>query len=228
MNHQNQAKNEYTPYQDFQDNSANDVQGNSDNSDTASLASRVKLIRKHYALSQHQFAKRIGRTKGYISNVENGHAGMSKATIISVAAEFGVSEDWLRSGLGEMFASSSSTDERERTAVDTVDQMTRMPVNTLAIARRIREVRKSAGLTQSEFASTLGYTKDQISRIETGNVRPSVRLLGAVSREYKVSVDWLRTGDAGKLDPVDDRLIAWLREYPEIARELRVIAGLDE
>ena len=28
-------------------------------------------------------------------------------------------------------------------------------------------------------------------------------------------------------DPVDDRLIAWLREHPEIARELRNRGGLD-
>ena len=42
-----------------------------------------------------------------------------------------------------------------------------------------------------------------------------------------LSLDWLRTGEADERDPVDDRLIEWLRKNPEIARELRIKAGLD-
>ena len=44
---------------------------------------------------------------------------------------------------------------------------------------------------------------------------------------------WLETGEADERDPVDDRLdrlyrlIEWLRLNPEIARELRIKAGLD-
>ena len=48
-----------------------------------------------------------------------------------------------------------------------------------------------------------------------------------MSREFEVGVDWLRTGKADERDPVDDRLIEWLRKNPEIARELRVKGGLD-
>jgi hypothetical protein len=48
-----------------------------------------------------------------------------------------------------------------------------------------------------------------------------------VSREFKVSFLWLRTGEADERDPVDDRLIEWLRRNPEISRELRIRGGLD-
>ena len=49
----------------------------------------------------------------------------------------------------------------------------------------------------------------------------------SVAEKFKVSVDWLRTGEADKRDPVDDRLIEWLRLNPDVARELRIKAGLD-
>ena len=42
-----------------------------------------------------------------------------------------------------------------------------------------------------------------------------------------VSVDWLKAGKADERDPVDDRLIKWLRENPDVARKLRNKAGLD-
>ena len=42
-----------------------------------------------------------------------------------------------------------------------------------------------------------------------------------------VSYLWLRTGEAEERDPVDDRLIEWLRRNPEVARELRIRGGLD-
>ena len=68
-----------------------------------------------------------------------------------------------------------------------------------------------------------------MSNVERGKYIPSDRFLGVVAREFKVSVDWLRTGQTGEADerdPVDDSLIEWLRKNPEIARELRVKAGL--
>lgn len=49
--------------------------------------------------------------------------------------------------------------------------------------------------------------------------------------EYStVSYEWLRTGEGmfnAVADPVDDKLIEWLRRNPEIARELRIRGGLD-
>ena len=167
-------------------------------------------MRTYFALSQEQFAKKIGRTKGYISNIENGHAGMSSSTISSICSAFAVREEWLRDGIGEMFLP-----EREAHEVSREE-----------IGRRIREVRKKEGLTQSEFADWIACHKNQVSNVERGKYIPSDRFLGVVAREFKVSVDWLRTGEADERDPVDDSLIEWLRKNPEIARELRVKAGL--
>ena len=173
------------------------------------MKDRIKTLRQYFALTQEQFAKKIGRTKAYISNIENGHAGMSTMTVSSICSAFSVREEWLRDGTGEMFLP-----EQE------VEQVTKD-----GIATRIREVRKKEGLKQAEFAQRIGCHVNQVSNVERGKYIPSDRFLGMVAREFKVSVDWLRTGD--ERDPVDERLIEWLRKNPERARELRLEAGLD-
>ena len=100
-------------------------------------------------------------------------------------------------------------------------------VDKSTIGNRMRDVRKKAGLTQKKFADKIGFHKNQVYNVEVGKSIPSDDFLAAVSREFKVGVDWLRTGQADERDPVDDRLIEWLRRNPEIARELRSKAGLD-
>lgn len=46
-----------------------------------------------------------------------------------------------------------------------------------------------------------------------------------------MSQEWLVTGvgdrKAHRVDKVDERLISWLNEHPEIIRELRMRSGLD-
>lgn len=64
--------------------------------------------------------------------------------------------------------------------------------------------------------------------MEVGKSIPSDGFIAAVSREFRVSYSWLRTGEANERDPVDDRLIEWLRRNPEVARELRIRGGLDK
>ena len=173
------------------------------------MKDRIKAIRTHFALSQEQFGNRINKTTSFVSTVETGRCGLSPATFDTVCRVFGVNEEWLRTGNGPMFSTPA-------TAVDKT-----------IIGSRVKELRKEAGLTQAEFGARIGFHKNQVYNVEVGKSIPSDDFLAAVSREFKVSVDWLRTGEADERDPVDDRLIEWLRVNPEIARELRTKAGLD-
>lgn len=65
--------------------------------------SRIKLIRESENLTQDAFGKRIGSARNTIANYENGNRTPSNAVIISICKEFGVNEEWLRTGEGEMF-----------------------------------------------------------------------------------------------------------------------------
>ena len=67
------------------------------------LQGRLRAIRKDQKLSQEEFGTRIGITRSAICNYESGTRPISEQVVLAVCREFGVSETWLRHGLGEMY-----------------------------------------------------------------------------------------------------------------------------
>lgn len=67
------------------------------------------MVRKELGLNQTDFGKRIAIAQGYLTNVENGRRDVTEKTIRLICLEFNVSENWLRTGEGEMFIESDST-----------------------------------------------------------------------------------------------------------------------
>lgn len=58
-----------------------------------------------------EFGKRLGVTRTAISNIESGNRNVTEQMFKSVCREFKVTEDWLRTGEGEMFVSLPDEDE---------------------------------------------------------------------------------------------------------------------
>ena len=178
------------------------------------MKDRIKQIRSYFGLTQERFAKRIGKTTGFISNVETGRAGMSDDTIQTICHIFGIDEFWLRFGQGQMFQRGQ---EKNR-------------ADTSGIGERVKQVRKREGLTQEQFGNSIGFHKNQVYYVEIGKCLPSDDFVSKVCRKYRIRIDWLMYG-TGEMDAtsdgVDDRLIEWLRENPDIVRELRLRGGLD-
>lgn len=81
-----------------------------------------------------------------------------------------------------------------------------------AINDRIRELRKSKGLTMEQFGDVIGLTKATISRLESGAVSATEQTVKSICREFGVSEAWLRTGEGPMLDDTSgsilDRLTA--------------------
>ena len=69
---------------------------------------------------------------------------------------------------------------------------------------RIKEARKSLGLTQDKFGERLGVGRSAISNIEAGSrgVTDQIRL--SVCREFNVNEDWLRTGEGNMFVESDE------------------------
>lgn len=67
------------------------------------IGERIKELRTSLGLTQVEFCKRIGLKRNSISLVETGMRNISDQSIHSICREFHVSEEWLRSGAGEMF-----------------------------------------------------------------------------------------------------------------------------
>lgn len=64
---------------------------------------RIKQLRKHLGLNQTDFGAKIGIKQTSIANYESGTRVPLDAVVASICREFGVSEQWLRTGTGEMF-----------------------------------------------------------------------------------------------------------------------------
>lgn len=60
---------------------------------------------------------------------------------------------------------------------------------------RIRELRKSLGLTGAEFGARIGLTNSTISRIESGQIVVTAQTIRSICREFSVNESWLRSGE---------------------------------
>lgn len=74
---------------------------------------------------------------------------------------------------------------------------------------RIRELRKSLGLTQTEFGKKLGVGLGVICNFEYGNTVPNSLQLDLICRTYGCDRIWLETGEGEMFrEPTIDELIA--------------------
>lgn len=60
---------------------------------------------------------------------------------------------------------------------------------------RIRELRKSLGLSQDSFGKKLGVTGTAISRYEKGERSLTEQMALSICREFRVNYHWLMNGD---------------------------------
>ena len=60
---------------------------------------------------------------------------------------------------------------------------------------RIKDVRKSLGLSQSAFGAPFGASRDMINNVENGRAAVSDIMITSICRTYNISEHWLRTGE---------------------------------
>lgn len=64
---------------------------------------RIKQLRKALDLTQQKFADKLGVKRNTVGQWECGINAITDRVIFSICREFDVSEEWLRTGEGEMF-----------------------------------------------------------------------------------------------------------------------------
>lgn len=79
---------------------------------------RIKKLRKTLDLTQQEFAEKLGIKRNTIAQYEIGRNIPIDAVIKSICREFGVSEEWLRDGIGEMFEEIPEEDVYSRAAAE--------------------------------------------------------------------------------------------------------------
>ena len=84
---------------------------------------------------------------------------------------------------------------------------------------RVKEVRKSLGLTLEKFGERIGVTRGSMSNIENGNRNLTEQMTKSICREFGVDYIWLTTGEGEMFVDTDDDFIE---------RIDRIMAGEDE
>ncbi|MDR1908223.1 MAG: helix-turn-helix domain-containing protein [Holosporales bacterium] len=74
------------------------------------MKDRIKEVRQAVGLTQPKFAERIAISTSYLAGMELGTKTINERTLRLLCVEYGVDEQWLRTGEGSMF--SGETDGR--------------------------------------------------------------------------------------------------------------------
>jgi transcriptional regulator with XRE-family HTH domain len=98
------------------------------------------------------------------------------------------------------------------------------------VGRRLKRVRTQRRMTLTDVAETTGISKSTLSRLETGGRRPTLELLLALSRAYRVPLDDLvgapEVGDPRirlKPDRVKGRTVIPLTRQPDGMQAWKIV-----
>ena len=142
---------------------------------------RIKEIREVLKLSQEEFGKRIGITRAAISNIEKGIRNPSEQTIKIICKEYKINQNWLKSGIGEMFSNDQDI---------FLDDLTELN----SLGERIKKLRIVLSLSQREFGERIGISKTSVSRLEKNERNPSEQTIKSICREFNINYAWLKDG----------------------------------
>ena len=88
---------------------------------------------------------------------------------------------------------------------------------------RIKEIRRKAELTQTQFGERIGLQQNSIARIEAGTRVPSEAVIKAICREFHIRLEWLMHGEGPMNVPTASKTLDEVaRRYSE-SRTFRAI-----
>ncbi|WP_018932290.1 helix-turn-helix domain-containing protein [Gracilibacillus lacisalsi] len=64
----------------------------------------------------------------------------------------------------------------------------------MTIGARFKELRLKNNLKQTDFSHMIGVSQGTLSDIEKGRSKPSIDTVIAVSKQFRISTDWLLKG----------------------------------
>ena len=109
---------------------------------------RIRALRKALKLKQADFGKQIGLTQTSLSMIERGANTLTDKNIRLICSVFNVSEEWLRTGDGNMFNDSPYIKE----LCDIISSLnSESQISLLKIAREIRRIEERLLANSNNF-----------------------------------------------------------------------------
>lgn len=79
--------------------------------------------------------------------------------------------------------------------------MPKRPTEVDEVAKRLKETRLAAGLTQAAVCRTCGFTSNRYANWEMGLSRPDIDAGKVLSKRLGWTMEWLYPGEPRSLDP---------------------------
>jgi transcriptional regulator with XRE-family HTH domain len=134
--------------------------------DAKTFGQRLRWLRRFKELTLQNFASRVGCNAGYLSHLENGKAkNPSKRFIVSVAVNFRVSGQWLRTGEGDPFWEAAKDSQTRESLPDWSEKRLQRIMAVIdelpdALAIEAVLIRLLRGKTLAEVQSLFGEIRD--------------------------------------------------------------------
>jgi len=87
------------------------------------LKNRFKLIREELKLTQKEFSQKIKIGQSTMAQLESGVREINDRHIKLICDEFNVNENWIRTGIGNMFNTAGNLLELITQSIPTLDEM---------------------------------------------------------------------------------------------------------
>lgn len=152
------------------------------------MKERIKILRKHFDLSQTDFGDKIGLGQTGVAAIENGRSNASKSAIQAICAAFNVNKQWLLSGEGEMLISNPA-DTEDGSVADSIagkipfsaEQLHKMWLDEMKDRRAEREDNRKLSdalidlaKSQSEYMKSLAnFVAEQTKILSGQTAKPS-------------------------------------------------------
>jgi transcriptional regulator with XRE-family HTH domain len=120
---------------------------------------RLKQLRRALGLTQREFGEKVGMSDVAISYMESGRTAISKQNIHLICLTFGIREEWLEKGSGDMLDDEASLTEYERRLlalfrklspgaqeafIEYVEKLVALATNEAGLLRKSLEAQKQA------------------------------------------------------------------------------------
>lgn len=125
------------------------------------MKDRIKQIRKDAGDNQDTFASNINLTKNYVSLLETGARVPSDRTISDICRCYGINEEWLRTGNGEMKLKRT----RNQEAAEYINSLLEMPDDAL----KKRLVLSLCRLDEKKLEMLVNITDEIIEDMKKGD-----------------------------------------------------------
>ncbi|MBN9622432.1 MAG: helix-turn-helix domain-containing protein, partial [Actinobacteria bacterium] len=185
------------------------------------LGANIAELRREAGISQTELARRSGITSAAVSYFEAGRHIPTLLVALKVAGSLDTGIDRLTAGifwnpgrLGSDRSASGLRAVRSQGYFSTRPAHLRADVPSLpvfsqdevaaVIGHNVREARRSRHISQRDLGPTIGLEQTHVSKIELGQIEPTLMTVIALAREFEVTVGALLAGmHWGEVGPAD-------------------------